>query len=110
MIPKMYAKHKENLDLAEKLSVDWSMLCPGPMIHGPRHDNLRTSVDIWSGDPPYSFWNSYLLPLVFRNRIPELTISYEDAVEVILQHLECGGRFSRKRVGVALPKDVFQYK
>jgi uncharacterized protein len=32
----------------------------------------------------------------------EMTIAYEDAAEVILDHLAPNGRFSRKRVGVAL--------
>jgi hypothetical protein len=32
-----------------------------------------------------------------------LTISYEDAAEVILDNLSKDGRFSRRRVGVALP-------
>ncbi len=112
IVPKMYAKHAQNLALAENLPsvVDWSMLCPGPMIDGPKHDNLRLSVDVWPGERPYSYWNSYLLPFVFRNRLPELTISYVDAVLVILSNLERDGQFSRKRVGVALPAGVYQYK
>jgi hypothetical protein len=35
--------------------------------------------------------------------VPELTITYEDAAEVILDNLLKGGRFSYRRVGVALP-------
>jgi hypothetical protein len=110
LIPKMYQRHAQNLAYAEKLSLDWSMLCPGPMVDGPQHDNLRISTNAWPGQRPYSFWNSYCLPFVFRNRIPDLTISYRDAVDVILANLERGGPLSRKRVGVALPDGVYQYK
>jgi hypothetical protein len=42
--------------------------------------------------------------------VPELTISYEDAAEVILDNLSKNGRFSRRRVGVALPPGVRNYK
>ena len=37
-----------------------------------------------------------------KHKMPEMTIAYEDAAEVILDHLAPNGRFSRTRVGVAL--------
>ena len=51
---------------------------------------------------------TYVLPirlalaLAFKQKVPELTITYEDAAEVILDNLSKGGRFSHRRVGVAL--------
>ena len=48
---------------------------------------------------------TYVLParlalaLAFKQKVPELTITYEDAAEVILDNLSKGGRFSHRRVG-----------
>jgi uncharacterized protein len=39
-----------------------------------------------------------------------MTISYEDAAAVILDYLAPNGRFSRKRVGVALPVGLKRHK
>jgi hypothetical protein len=50
------------------------------------------------------------MAFAFKQRMPELTISYEDAAEVILDNLSKGGRFSRRRVGVALPPGLRHYK
>ena len=46
----------------------------------------------------------------FKQKVPELTISYEDAAEVILDNLSQNGRFFRRRVGVALPPGLRNYK
>jgi hypothetical protein len=31
-VPKVYAAHRANLDALRRSPLDWSMLCPGPMI------------------------------------------------------------------------------
>ena len=48
--------------------------------------------------------------LAFKQKVPELTITYEDAAEVILDNLSKGGRFSHRRVGVALPPGLRKHK
>jgi hypothetical protein len=50
------------------------------------------------------------LAFAFKQKVPELTISYEDAAEVILDNLSQGGQFSPRRVGVALPPGLRNYK
>jgi uncharacterized protein len=108
MVPKIYEAHRTNLDALAKSSLDWSMLCPGPMIEAPNGEptkGLRLSVDQWPVQRP---GYTHLLPnaalaFAFKQKVPELTISYEDAADVILSNLERNGRFSRRRVGVALP-------
>jgi hypothetical protein len=50
------------------------------------------------------------LGVCFQAKMPELTISSEDAAEVILDNLSKSGRFSRRRVGVALPPGLRKYK
>ena len=108
MVPKIYEAHRTNLNALSNSSLDWSMLCPGPMIEAPNGEptkGLRLSVDQWPVQRP-----GYTLSLAQRRlgirlqaESPELTITYEDAADVILSNLDPNGRFSRKRVGVALP-------
>jgi hypothetical protein len=66
---------------------------------------LRLSANEWPVQPPplANALPKVALAYAFKQRVPELTISYEDAAEVILSNLDRIGRFSRKRVGVALP-------
>ncbi len=115
MVPKVYQAHRTNLHALRTSSLDWSMLCPGPMIEAPNGEptkGLRLSVDQWPVQRP-SY--THLLPKValafaFKQKVPELTISYEDAAEVILSNLDRNGSFSRSRVGVALPVGLRNFK
>jgi putative NADH-flavin reductase len=114
-VPKVYEAHRTNLDALRRSPLDWSMLCPGPMIaseSGKPTGNLRLSADEWPMTPPAY---TYVLPrlalaFAFKQKVPELTIAYEDAAEVILDNLSKSGRFSRRRIGVALPPGVRNYK
>jgi putative NADH-flavin reductase len=115
MVPKIYESHRTNLIALAESSLDWSMLCPGPMIEAPNGEpteGLRLSIDQWPVQPP-GF--TYLLPraafaFAFKRVLPELTITYEDAAGVILNNLDRNGRFSRRRVGVALPAGMRNFK
>jgi uncharacterized protein len=108
MVPKVYEAHRSNLDALRKSSLDWSMLCPGPMIEAPDGEptkGIRLSVEQW---PVQRSAYAHLLPkaalaFAFKRKVPELTISYEDAAGLILSNLDQNGRFSRRRVGIALP-------
>jgi putative NADH-flavin reductase len=104
-VPKVYEAHRANFNAVRESPLDWSMLCPGPMIAGEPTMGLRLSVDEWPvARPAYTYVLPKLaLAFAFRQKLPELTISYEDAAEVILDNLSKDGRFSRRRVGVALP-------
>jgi hypothetical protein len=72
------------------------MLCPEPMIgsdNGKPTPNLRLAADDWPmARPTYT----YVLPirlalaLAFKQKVPELTITYEDAAEVIIDNLSKG--------------------
>lgn len=114
-VPKMYEAHRANYDAVRATQLDWSMLCPGPMIDAP--DGKATpdpvlSEDTWPVPRPAA---THVLPrvatsLAFKQAMPRLTIHYEDAAKVILDHLEKNGRFARKRVGVALPRGQKRYK
>jgi putative NADH-flavin reductase len=114
-VPKVYEAHRTNLDALRRSPLDWSMLCPGPMIeseNGKPTSDLRLSVDEWPVTRPAY---TYVLPrlalaFAFKQSVPALTISYQDAAEVILDNLSKDGRFSRRRVGVALPPGLRHHK
>jgi uncharacterized protein len=73
--------------------------------NGQPTNGLRISADHWPmpAPPAVNLLPKAALAFAFKQRIPELTVSYEDAAEVILNNLDRNGPFSRKRVGVALP-------
>jgi putative NADH-flavin reductase len=104
-IPKVYEAHRANFNAVRESRLDWSMLCAGPMIAGEPTMGLRLSIDRWPvARPAYTYVLPKLaLAFAFKQKLPELTISYEDAAEVILDNLSKDGPFSRRRVGVALP-------
>jgi len=115
MVPKIYEAHRTNLNALRRSPLDWSMLCPGPMIeseNGKATRDLRLSADEWPvARPAYTYVLPRLaLAFAFKQKVPELTISYEDAAEVILDNLPKNGHFSRRRVGVALPPGLRNYK
>jgi hypothetical protein len=108
LIPKIFRAHKTNFELASKTKLDWSMLCPGPMTEAPDgkpHQGLRVSADIWPVPRPAitKILPAFATAIAFARRMPEMTITYEDAAEVVLGNLAPNGPYSKKRVGIALP-------
>ena len=50
MVPQVYEAHRTNLIALERSALDWSMLCPGPMIEaldGKPTPGLRVCPDQW---------------------------------------------------------------
>lgn len=108
LIPKVFRAHRENLETVRKTALDWSMLCPGPMVDaadGRPHDGLRISADVWPVDRPAAtrFLPAMATAIAFARKLGEMTITYEDAADVIVGHLARGGPYVRRRVGIALP-------
>ena len=115
MVPKVYEAHRTNLIALERSRLDWSMLCPGPMIEAPDGKptpGLRVSADQWPmARPAYTrLMPQVTLALAFKQAVPELTVSYEDAATIILDNLAKNGPFSRRRVGLALPAGMRNVK
>ena len=83
-----------------------------PSPNGEPTKGLRLSVDEWPVQPPMyaSLLPKAALAFAFKQRVPELTISYEDAADIILSNLDRNGPFSRKRIGVALPAEMRNFK
>ena len=106
-VPAIYQAHQTNFRRVAASTLDWSMMCPGPMVpsaNGQARADLRISKDVWPFPRPgYTRWLARIaLSLAFKNHAPELIVSYDDVAAVLLDHLPAGGRFSRARVGVAL--------
>lgn len=115
MIPSIYQAHRTNYDAIRGTRLDWSILCPGPMMASPdgqATEGLILSRDIWPVPrPAYTrFLPPIALSLAFKKNLPRLTVYYEDAAMVILDNLDKNGRFTCNRVGIALPKGIQRHK
>lgn len=114
-VPALFRAHERNYHSVGSTSLNWSMLCPGPMTgaaDGKPHQGLRISTDIWPVPRPAV---TRLLPpiataLAFKLKMPEMTIAYEDAAKVILDNLDQDSPLAKKRVGVALPPGMKRSK
>lgn len=108
-VPALYRAHQINYRRVAASRLDWSMMCPGPMVpsaDGQARAGLRVSRDVWPFQPPgIARWLPRLaLSLAFKQHMPEMVVSYDDVAALLLDHLPAGERFSRARVGVALPE------
>ena len=82
-VPKVYEAHRANFNAVRESPLDWSMLCPGPMIASEPTMGLRLSIDEWPvARPAYTYVLPKLaLAFAFKQKLPELTISYDDAAD-----------------------------
>lgn len=109
-LPKVgttYWPHRVNFERIASTSLDWRILCPGPMVEGPGLgiNRLRTSIDTLPVAVPSiikKLPNPLVLPF-FASRIQEMIVAYEDAAALMLANLQSGGPMSHRRVGLALP-------
>jgi putative NADH-flavin reductase len=109
-LPKVkstYWPHRANFERLGRSSLDWRLLCPGPMVDQPPLglDKLRISLDRLPVEVPAFarvLPGPLLLP-VFASRIPQMIVSYADAAALMLAHHDRGNAFARHRVGLALP-------
>ena len=112
-VKSTYWPHQANFERLQRSSLDWRLLCPGPMVDQPalEANRLRISLDILPVDVPASAGapTDSLLP-VFASLIPQMTVSYSDAAAVMLANLDRGNRMSRHRVGLALPAGMQRQK
>ena len=110
-LPKLnstYRPHEVNFERLRRSSLDWRLLCPGPMVDEPAigMDRLRVSLDVLPVRVPAlarALPSALLLP-VFASLIPQMIVTYADAASVMLANLGRGNAMSRHRVGLALPE------
>ncbi len=107
VVKAKYWPHAQNLKRLQDSSLDWRLLCPGPMIEGEaiglahmrvRFERLPVAL------PSAARWlpRALLLPL-FARIVPEMIVPYADAAALMLSYLAPAGPASRRRVGLALP-------
>ena len=106
-IGETYWPHAENVLRLQSSSLDWRLLCPGPMTEGPPVGlaRLRVSVDRLPVEPPgeaASLPGHLLVPL-FMELVPEMIVPYADAAALMLNHLQPVSDMARHRIGLALP-------
>ena len=109
-IRKTYWPHAENFPRLQSSSLDWRLLCPGPMVEGPPVGlaRLRVSRDRLPVEIPGEATrlpDDLLVPL-FTQLVPEMIVPYADAAALMLNHLQPGSDMSRHRIGLALPIGV----
>jgi putative NADH-flavin reductase len=106
-IRKTYWPHAENVQRLQSSSLDWRLLCPGPMVEEAPIGlaRLRVSTDRLPADIPDGVARlpaPDLVPL-FVQRVPEMIVPYADVAALMLHHLQPIDALSRHRVGLALP-------
>lgn len=109
-LPKLkstYWPHRTNFQRLARSSLDWRLLCPGPMVEGPPLglEKLRISTEHLPVEMPAlarALPGALVLPF-FAALIPQMIVPYADAAALMLANLERGGAMARCRVGIALP-------
>jgi hypothetical protein len=106
-VASTYWPHRANFDRIRRTSLDWRILCPGPMVDQQPLGlaQMRISLDRLPVHVP-SFTKTLPGALVlpfFVSRVPEMIVSYADAAALMLANLTPSGEMSRHRVGLALP-------
>lgn len=102
-----YRPHRANLERLARSSLDWRLLCPGPMVEDPPLglEWLRISLDGLPVRIPSlarALPGALLLPF-FAGLIPQMIVPYADAAALMLAHLDRADGMTRRRVGLALP-------
>lgn len=114
VISSTYWPHRVNFDRIRQTTLDWRILCPGPMVDQPpvgpdrmriSLDRLPVPIDAFSRSVP----DGLALPF-FTQRIPEMIIPYADAAAFLLSHITPDDEMSHHRVGLALPVGMWGRK
>jgi hypothetical protein len=106
-VASTYWPHRANFERIRQTTLDWRILCPGPMVEQQPLGlaQMRISLDRLPVQlPPVtkSLPGALVLPF-FAQRVPEMIVSYADAAALMLANLTPNGEMSRHRVGLALP-------
>ena len=106
-VKSIYWPHRANFERLERSTIDWRLLCPGPMVDQPPLglDRLRISLDRLPVEVP-AFARALPKPLVlpvFASLIPQMIVPYADAAALVLANLQRDSAMARRRVGLALP-------
>jgi uncharacterized protein len=106
-VESTYWPHRVNFERLMRSSLDWRLLCPGPMVdQAPLgRERLRVSLDRLPVQVPRltcALPAPLVLP-VFASLIPQMIVPYADAAAFMLSDLGRPSALARRRVGLALP-------
>eukprot|EP00130_Batrachochytrium_dendrobatidis_P008305 XP_006683180.1 hypothetical protein BATDEDRAFT_92947 [Batrachochytrium dendrobatidis JAM81] len=109
--PPMFQFHNQNLNRLQQTKLDWSIMCPGTMVDAIE-ESTSDSMHITEDILPLPFSENVRelseaeLAAHLFNRMQELNVAYEDVANCILNHLEVGGPFKGKRIGIAYRREM----
>ena len=89
-VSSTYWPHRVNFDRISQTTLDWRILCPGPLVDQPPIglDRMRLSLE---RSP------------VAMSAFSEMVVPYADAASLMIANIAPNNEMSRHRVGLALP-------
>ena len=89
-VSSTYWPHRVNFDRISQTTLDWRILCPGPLVDQPPIglDRMRLSLE--------------RLPVQI-SAFSEMVVPYADAASLMIANIAPNNEMSRHRVGLALP-------
>jgi putative NADH-flavin reductase len=110
VLSSTYWPHRVNFDRIRQTTLDWRILCPGPMVaQSPLGlDRMRISLDRLPVEvPPFerSRPAGSALPF-FSYLVREMIVPYADAAALMIANITPNDEMSLHRVGLALPVDM----
>jgi putative NADH-flavin reductase len=104
--PPMYKNHNRNFERLLQSELDWSIMCPGTMLDSIEplvsvHLHVTTETLPLSIPKTIKEFSEAEIAGHLFSRLQELDVAYDDVVTCMLDHIELGGPFKRKRVGLA---------
>lgn len=109
--PPMFQTHNRNLERLRQTKLDWSVMCPGTMVETadlPSSVRMHVSTNILPVPVPENIkdYSEAEIAGHLFSRFKELDVAYEDVANCMLNHLELGGPFKGKRVGLAYQSEL----
>jgi len=109
--PPEYRNHNRNFERLQQTGLDWSIMCPGTMMDSIEHPDpvhLHVTTETLPVPVPETIkeYSEAEIAGHLFSRFQELDVAYHDVVTCMLEHLELGGAFKRKRVGLAYLSDT----
>ncbi len=110
LVRSTYWPHRVNYDRIRQTTLDWRILCPGPMVAQSPLGLARMRISLERLPVQMPALSKFLpkamaLPF-FAYRTPEMIVSYADAAALMLANLAPNGEMSRHRIGLALPVGI----
>jgi putative NADH-flavin reductase len=104
--PPVYKNHNRNFERLLQSELDWSIMCPGTMLDSIEplvsvHLHVTTETLPLSIPKTIKEFSEAEIAGHLFSRLQELDVAYDDVVTCMLDHIELGGPFKRKRVGLA---------